>query len=112
MDSPGYPSPLVAMVSGKEEVRQELTDLAQATLDDPDTKNTMAEGHAHNMQGRLLLRPTGAAHTLEVLHHSVMGHLRIKKPLAKFRKSYTTPWDQSLAKEVVLNCHGCQVGLD
>lgn len=68
----------------KEEVWQELMDLAWATLDDSDTKTTVVEGRAYNTQGRLLLRLLGGTLALEVLHHSIAGHLGIKMMLAKF----------------------------
>lgn len=54
------------MVADKEEVFQELSDLARATTDDPGMKNTGVKGRTYDMQGRLLLGPIGAACALEV----------------------------------------------
>lgn len=58
--------------------------MVRVTLEDPEVKNTMVEGWVYNVQGRLLLGPTGAIHAMELLHHSATGHLGVKKLLAKF----------------------------
>lgn len=100
------------MVAAKEEARQEIMNLTCTTIADPSTKNTMVEEMVYDTQGRLLLGPIGVAHTLQIVHHSIAGHLGIKKLLSKFRENCAAAGDQSLFEEVVRSCHGCQVVLD
>ena len=49
---------------------------------------------------------------MEIIHHSVAGHLGVKKLLSRFRERYAATKERQFAEEVVKDCHGCQVGSD
>lgn len=75
-------------------------------------KSMVVEGQAYNTQGRLLLRPKGVAHAVEVLLHAPAGNLGVKKLSDKFKEWYTANKDRKLTETTVRICHGCQVGQD
>lgn len=62
--------------------------------------------------GHLALGPLAARHAMSALHHSGNAHLGLQKTLDKFLQRFIADNDCITAKQVLSNCHGCQMGSD
>lgn len=56
--------------------------------------------------------PLAAKHAMCTLHQAGNTHLGLRKMLAIFRQRFVADNDRVIAKQILFECHDCQVGSD